>query len=174
MTTRAKTAQAKTIEDATAQAKETVENLMKVGQDAVTKNYEQVMVVTKDQIEKTSQKLFKGYEELAVFGKQNVDAVLQSQTIVAKGVEEMSKALLAFSQASLEVGVAAGKAMLGVKTVRELVDLQTNFAKSSFDTMVAEGTKLSEMGVKVANEALEPINARVNAAVEKLSRPIAA
>lgn len=174
MNARIKTAQAKTIEDATVQAKETVENLFKAGQDAAAKNYEQLFTVSKDQIEKTSQQLFKGYEELASFGKQNIDAVLQSQTIVAKGVEEMSKALFAFGQASLEVGVATGKAMLAVKNVRELVDLQTNFAKTSFDSLLAEGTKLSEIGVKVANEALEPINARVNATVEKLSKPIAA
>ncbi|WP_207478201.1 phasin family protein [Arenibaculum pallidiluteum] len=174
MTTRTKTVPTKSVEDAATEAKQTVENLVKVGQDAATRNYEQVMSVARDQIEKTSQKFFRSYEELASFGKQNVDAVIQSQAIVAKGVEEMSRALIAFGQASLEVGVATGKAMIGVKTVRELVDLQTGFAKSSFDSLVAEGTKLSEIGVKVANEALEPINARVNAAVEKLSKPIAA
>lgn len=174
MSTRAKTAQTAAFEDATAQAKATVETLVKAGQDAAAKGYEQVVVAAKEQVEKANAQLLKGYEEYAAFGKQNVDAFVQSGSIVAKGMEEMSKAVFAFTQASLEAGVATGKAMLAVKTLRELVDLQAGFAKSSLDGFVAEGTKLSEMGVKVANQALEPINARVHAAVEKLAKPAAA
>jgi hypothetical protein len=40
--------------------------------------------------------------------------------------------------------------------------------------MVAEGTKLGEMSFKVANDAIAPIQARVNVAVEKMAKPIAA
>ena len=46
--------------------------------------------------------------------------------------------------------------------------------EESFDRLMNEGSKLSEIGVKVANEALEPIQARVNVAVEKIFKPAAA
>ena len=65
-------------------------------------------------------------------------------------------------------------AMRPGQSSREIVDLQSEYAKTSFDNIVSEGTKISEMTVKVANEALEPINARMNAAVEKMSKPVAA
>jgi phasin family protein len=74
----------------------------------------------------------------------------------------------------METSAQAAKALMGAKTLREAVDLQTDLAKSNFDKFIAESTKLSEMSVKVANEAFEPINARVNVAVEKLLKPIAA
>ena len=66
------------------------------------------------------------------------------------------------------------QALLAARTLREAVDVQTDWAKTSFDKVVAESTKLSEISVKVANEAAEPINARFNAAIEKLLKPMAA
>lgn len=39
---------------------------------------------------------------------------------------------------------------------------------------VAEGTKVSEMSLKVANESVEPIQAQFNVVVEKMMKPIAA
>lgn len=164
----------KTLEDVAAQAKETVEEMMKASQEQVTRQFEQTMTMTKDQVEKASQQILKSYDEMTAFNKQNVDAVIQSGTIVAKGVENLGKAVASFTQSSIEQSVATGKALLTVKSVRDLVDLQSAFAKSAFDTFMAESTRMSEMSVKVANEALAPINARVNATVEKFGRPIAA
>jgi phasin family protein len=62
---------------------------------------------------------------------------------------------------------------MGCKDLREVVDVQSDFARESFDRLMNEGSKLSEIGVKVANEALEPIQARVNVAVEKIFKPAA-
>ena len=149
----------KAMEDAVSQAKQNLEGMVKAQQE---------------QIEKASTQILRSYEELAAIAKDNVDAVVLSSTIVAKGAEEAGKQVAAFTQASLEKNVAAGKAVLAVKTVRELIDLQNAYAKQSFDALVAETTKLQELSVKVTNEAFAPINARVNAAVEKLSKPIAA
>ena len=40
--------------------------------------------------------------------------------------------------------------------------------------MLAETSRLQELTTKVTNEALAPLNARVTATVETLSKPIAA
>ena len=66
------------------------------------------------------------------------------------------------------------KALMGCKTLRDVIDLQADFARSNFDALVAEGTKLSETSFKLTNEAIAPIQARVTVAVEKLTKPIAA
>lgn len=174
MNTKIKVDAVKTLEDVAAQAKEAVEEIVKASQEQVTRQFEQTMTLTKDQVEKASQQMLKSYDEMTAFNKQNVDAVIQSGTIVAKGVETLGKAVASFTQTSIEQSVATGKALLTVKSMRDLVDLQSAFAKSAFDAFMAESTRMSEMSVKVANEALAPINARVNATVEKFARPIAA
>jgi hypothetical protein len=40
--------------------------------------------------------------------------------------------------------------------------------------MVAEGTKLQEASVKLAENAFAPVNARMTVAMEKLAKPLAA
>jgi phasin family protein len=144
-----------------------------LGLDMLARSRKQVEAM-KEQVENSGHAFFKAYGDLAAFGQANAEALFRSGSIVAKGAEEMGKEVVAFTQASLESGVATGKAMMSVKTVRELVDLQTDYARSSFRSMVAESTKLSEMSVKVTNEALELIGARVNAAVEKFGKPASA
>lgn len=149
----------KTIETAVATAKQNLEGLVKAQQE---------------QAEKASSQILKSYEEFSVLAKANVDAVVKSGTIVAKGAEEAGKQVAAFNQSSLEKSVATGKALLAVKTLQELVELQNAYAKAAFDSFVSESTKLQQLSVKIANEALAPINERVNVTVEAFSKPIAA
>jgi phasin family protein len=125
----------------------------------------------KAQVEKASAQTMKAYEDAAKFNKENLDAFVVASTTYAKGVESVSKSWAAFAQETFEASANVAKAMLGAKTLKEAVDLQADFAKTTFDKFVAEGTKVSEASIKVTNEALEPINARVNVAVEKMMKP---
>ena len=149
-------------------------NTIVEGAQLAQQNYEKIFGATRERVEKASQTAFKSVEELQKLSKENLEAYVQASTIFAKGLEQVSKAWMAFTQETLEQSASAAKALLGAKSVREAVDLQTEWAKASFDKFVAESTKLSEQTVKTANEALEPINARFTVAVEKLWKPVAA
>lgn len=139
----------------------------------VANKMEHAMQSTKENVEKASQAFFKGYDQLATLGKDNVDAVVKSGTIMAKGFEEMGRALMALTQANMEQAVAVAKASLTCTTLKQVVDLHSDYARTSFDKLMSEGNKLSELSIKVANEAVAPIQARVNVAVEKFAKPAA-
>ena len=141
---------------------------------AASKSYEQAVALVQEQVEKASSGMFQGYDDVATLGKDNIDAYVQSSTLFAKGVEAMSKELMNFAQFSVDTSVANAKALFGAKTVRELIDLQSDFSRSGFDSLVAESAKLTELSMSVANETIEPIQARLNANVEKLMKPLAA
>jgi phasin family protein len=126
-----------------------------------------------EQFEKARVDMLRNFEQFASFAKDNGEAFMTASTILAKGCEGIAKAWLAFCQEVATTGASTTKQLIGAKTLREAVDLQADFAKTSFDRMVAEGTKVSEMSLKVANEAIEPINQRVNLAVEKFLKPAA-
>jgi phasin family protein len=154
--------------------KETFEDLSAKSTEFAQKGYDQFLGASREQFEKASVSAFKAYEEFSKFQKDNYDAYVAASTIFAKGAENVGKAWMTLSQETMETAAQTAKALLGAKTLREAVDLQSDFAKSNFDKFVAEGTKLSEMTVKVANEAFAPLNARVNVAVEKMLKPVAA
>lgn len=152
-------ADAKQIEDAVAVGKETVEK---------------AVAATKEHVEKASDAALKGYDELAALNKDNMDAFVKAANIMSKGVEDLGKAYWAFAQSSVETGVEASKALLGARTINDVVDIQTDLVRSSVDTAIAEGTKLTEMAIKVTNESAAPLQQRYTAAVEKAMKPIAA
>ena len=162
------------VEETFAATRTTVENAVKAGQDVVQKNLETAFSMTKEQFEKAGGTMFKGFDDVASFGKDNIDAVVTAGNIATKGWQDLGAAWFAFAKGTVDNNVAMMQAMMAVKSPRELVDIQSSFAKSSFDSFVAESSKLSEMGVKVTNEAMAPISARVNATVEKFSKPLAA
>jgi phasin family protein len=135
------------------------------------KGFDQFLAPAKEQVEKAQAQSAKVLEDVAKFQKDNLEAVVSASNVYAKGFETFGKAWYALTQETVEASAAVAKALLGAKTLKEAVDLQTDFAKTTFDKFVAESTKLSEISIKVANEALEPINARVNVAVEKLLKP---
>ncbi len=137
-------------------------------------NFENMTSTTRDQFEKAQQTAYKTVGELTRFQKENWEAFVSASQIATKGAETLSKAWLAFSKEALENAASTAKALIGAKTLSEAVDLQQGFAKTHFDKFVAESTKLSEIGVKMANEAIGPLSARLNVAVEKILKPVAA
>lgn len=167
----------KTIESAVAVGRETLEHVVKASAEAANKGYEKAVAMTKDNVDaavKAGANAFKNYEEVLSFGKDNVEAFVRAGTIFAKGWQDAAKTAFAVSQETIEESVAVGKAVLGAKSLKEVVDLQTVFVKNSFDKVVAEGGKISETNMKLAEEALQPINERLNATVSKLIKPLAA
>ncbi len=173
------------VETAVKANKQNLDAAVKAGTEAATKGYEQAVAKTKQQVEqavaltkenvdKTSEAVFKGYDEFAVMGKDTLDAMVRTNSIVAKGMEIFGMEILAYAQASLEDGVAQTQALLGAKSLKELVDLQSDYARARLDKVVAETAKLTDMSVQTANEAMAPMQKRVDVTVETLLKAQAA
>jgi phasin family protein len=167
----------KTIEGAVAVGRETIEHVVKASAEVANKSYEKAVAMTKEQVEaavKAGSNIFKNYEEVVSFNKDNLEAFVRAGTIFAKGLQEATKSAFSLAQENIEESVTTSKAVLGAKSLKEIVDLQTGFVKTSFDKAVAESGKISETNLKLAEEAFQPITERVNATVSKLMKPIAA
>jgi phasin family protein len=166
----------KQIEDVVAVQKETIETVVRAGADAATKGVDKVVALTKEQVEaavKAGATAFKNYEDLLQFSKENVEAVVRSGSIFAKGVQDFSHSLVVLAQTSIDEQVAASKALIGAKSLKEVIDLSSTAAKTNFDKMLAESSKLSQITSKLAEEALVPLSTRVSAAVEKFFKSAA-
>jgi len=161
-------------ESAAAAHQETFETVVKAGTQAASKGYEQMIAITQEQVEKASETIFKRYDDAASLGQDNVDAYVKCGTVFAQGVESLGKELMSFAQISIEANVANAKALFGATTLREVIDLQTDFQRTRFDSLIAESAKLTELSMALANETFEPIQVRFNANVEKFFTPLAA
>ena len=110
-------------------------------------------------------------EDLVSFGQGNVEAFTKAGQIWAAGVQEIGKQVAATAQAQMDQTVATLKALAGVKSFKEAVDLQSTLARSTVEKAVADTGKLTDASLKLAEQTFAPLTARVTLAVEKFGRP---
>lgn len=153
---------------------EAIEQTVRSSTDAFAKGYEQYLATARDQMSRMFPSAAKNLDELAAFNKGNFDAFVAAGAAAAKGFETLSQQVIACNQKAVETSVATAKALLGCRTLQDVVEVQTDLTRKGIDEWLAEGTKLSELTVKVANQTAEPINSRLSEAVDRLMKPLAA
>ena len=118
----------------------------------------------KESIEKS----LTAFGELNTHSKKNLEAAVASVTAATKGAEALGAQAMAYSKKAIEDQIAAAKTLSAAKSVQEVVELQTQFAKSALETYIAEMNKASETVANSVKECFQPINERVTALVERI------
>ena len=119
---------------------------------------------TKTAMEKGSKMI----EEMNEFSKGNIEALVESSKIAAKGIETMGQEAAEYGRKQLESATAAMKTLSSVKSPTDFLKLHSEFMRSAFDAMVAETSKNTESMLKLAGEIAQPISNRVALAAEKI------
>jgi phasin family protein len=105
--------------------------------------------------------------EMNAHSKRNLEAVVESVTAATRGAETLGAQALAYSKKSWEDATACGQALGAAKSVQEVVEIQTNFAKSALETYLTEVTKWSDTVSGSVKDSFKPINERMTATVER-------
>ena len=119
---------------------------------------------TKAAVEKST----KLVEDANDFAKGNVEALVESGRIAAKGFESLGQEAAEYGRKSFENATAALKSLAAVKSPTEFFKLQSDFFRTSFDSYVAEASKNTEAMIKLAGDAAQPISNRIAVAAEKV------
>jgi phasin family protein len=154
--------------------KDTAQKLYKAGSDAALKGFEKSTAFTREQVEKTFPQAVSKFDEATTFAKESIDANFASAAVASKGFDALADEFAAYGKKFAEASFANVKALQGIKTLQDLLEVQTGFARAAFDTAFAGATKMAELAVKTTNEAVEPIQTRVAKAVEKYGKPVTA
>ena len=93
--------------------------------------------------------------------------MVESAAAAQKGAEALSQQAVAYGKKSWEDGVAAAQSFSQARSVQELFELQTNWAKSAAEAYLAEFGKATETMTASVKDSFKPINERVSAAVEQ-------
>ena len=107
-------------------------------------------------------------EEFVDFAKGNVEAVVASARVAAKGGETIGADAADFSKKSFESAMVLFRSLASVKSPTELLQLHSDYAKASFDAAVAEASKTSEKVLKLAGDIAQPLSTRYAVAAEKI------
>lgn len=115
---------------------------------------------------KTMERAGQSMESMADFGQQNLSAMVESSRLATKAMEGMSAEIVAFSKRTIQESVAATKDMSSAKSMQELVEKQSAFARQTFESMMGEMSKLSEMMTSATRECAQPLTDRMHASVD--------
>lgn len=116
----------------------------------------------KEQVDKSLSAL----NDVNAQGKRNLEAVVASVTAATKGAEALGAQALAYSKKALEDNIAQARALTGARSVQEVVELQTSFAKTAMEFYIGELNRASETVSATLKDSFRPINERTSALVE--------
>ncbi len=150
-------------------AKDNIDRTMsglKNGVASATAGMEQAQATMRDGM----QKAMKTAEDMFAFTQGNVEAVTRSSQILATGMQDMGQSVAATARASLEETMNTFKAMTAVKSVKEAMDLQAGLFRSMIERAVSQTSQMTDSSMKLSEQAMAPITARLSLASEKFGR----
>ncbi len=131
------------------------------------KSMEKLMVQGKTQFDKLS-------NDATEMGRENVEAVIKSSTIFAKGMEDIMRMSMSIAQGAAERQGKFMKEVMGSKNLNDFAEVQNKIAQANFDDFMSGATKITEMSVKMLNECVEPINSQFTKGMNTAKKSMAA
>lgn len=100
--------------------------------------------------------MLKNMDEMQKLGKDNVEATLKSFGAASRGYQAIVAEVTTFSKKSFEDSTAAMERLLGAKSLEKAIEIQSEYAKTAYEGLVTEATKLGELYAELAKEAYKP------------------
>jgi phasin family protein len=115
----------------------------------------------------------KALEEMTEVSRANVEALVDAGKIAAEGARSFGQDVVETSREGLEQAADAVRAFAEAKSPTDFMHLQTEFARAQFDRFVSESSRLTETFVKLAGEAIQPIQSRATLNAERINKLVA-
>ena len=96
-------------------------------------------------------------EELTRRSSQNLQAVSQASTVLARGAQEVSREVIQLVQDRLEKNVEAVNRIAGARSVQDFVAVQSDLVRDGLQQVIDTNKRIAELSVRVADEAARAI-----------------
>ena len=100
-------------------------------------------------------------DEYQKASKDGFDATLRSFGEANKGLQALVAEMTDYSKKALDDGIHAWEQLLGVKSIDQAVQIQSQYAKRAYDNYMAELSKLGEMYMALTRNAYAPVERAV-------------
>jgi phasin family protein len=99
------------------------------------------------------------FDATSKMNKEAMDSMLTAASSVTKGFQQIAAEATDYSKKSYEDNAAVVEKLVSAKSLDKAIEIQTDFAKSSYETFVAQATKMSELYADLAKQAYKPFEA---------------
>jgi len=139
---------------------ETARETMQAGLNTATETFQRVTEQVTQVLGVTGPKA----EELARRSSQNLQAVTQASTVLARGFQEASNEVFRLAQERLTKNMDGLNRLAGCRSVQDFVAVQSDLVRDSFWQVIDTNKRLAEVSVRAADEAAQAIQVQASPA----------
>ena len=100
-------------------------------------------------------------EDIQQYGKEHLETVVASASSVQNGLQAIASAYGDYTKKSFEDTKSFVEKLSGVKSLDKALEVQTEFAKSAYETFVAESQKIAGLYTDLAKQTYKPLEGLV-------------
>jgi phasin family protein len=100
-------------------------------------------------------------EDYQRLSREGFDAATRSFGAMNKGFQALAAEMTDYSKRTFDDVFRAWEQLLTAKSVDQLIEIQSQYAKKAYDTHMTEISKLGEMYVSLARNAYKPVEEAV-------------
>ncbi|QWG25584.1 phasin family protein [Bradyrhizobium sediminis] len=101
-------------------------------------------------------------EDIQQYGKEQFETVVASATTLQNGIQAIASAYGDYTKKSFEDTKSMVEKLSGVKSLDKAIEVQTEFAKSAYETFVAESQKIAGLYTDLAKQTFKPFEGLVS------------
>ncbi len=107
------------------------------------------------------------FDDIQKLGKDNMDATVKALGAFSMGAQQIATESADYAKKSFEQSTATLEKLVGAKTLDKAIEIQTDFAKSSYESIVAQSTKIGELYANLFKDAMKPVEAMMSKPLAK-------
>jgi phasin family protein len=92
-------------------------------------------------------------EQAAKQSSRNVECIIQSGTIIAGGMQNISREMFEFARKRMEQNIHQMDALVNCRTPQELLAAQSDMVRDNLESFVAGTRRVSQISMQMADEA---------------------
>ncbi|WP_046867185.1 phasin family protein [Microvirga massiliensis] len=89
---------------------------------------------------------------------ENLGALTETGTVLARGLQEVSREWLTLSQHGLQKNIEGLTQLARCRTLQDLVAVQSELMRNNWHYMIDVSRQIAERSIEIANEAAQTIN----------------
>jgi len=109
-------------------------------------------------------------EELVHRSSQNLQAVTQANTILARGFQEASHEWISSAQERMTKSIDGLNQLAGCRSVQDLVAVQSDLARDTLQQVIETNRRVAAVSLRIADEAAHTIRAQVDKSADTVRR----
>ena len=107
-------------------------------------------------------------EELARRSSQNIQAVTEAGSVLARGAQEISQEVFGLIQERVRKNADAVNQLARVRSVQDFVAVQSDLARDNLEQVIETNKRIAETSLRIAEEAARIVQAQAQGNVNRL------